>query len=197
MSHSITIISINIKLLYLLVLVFCICCNKIFILLNFFHVSLITIINILHMLNKYSSLYTSSLVFKVHISLIYAPLIMFTTSLVVQEQGLTFDWWLWLHILIIIHRMFTHLPTSKACHSMWVCLCSIMACIALSLNLSLKSLSEQKIHLPAEVMELIMLFEVLSEKFKPQHNETILSLQYCKVARKQNENTEVRNGLDV
>ena len=34
------------------------------------------------------------------------------------------------------------------------------------------------------------LFEVASEKFKPQHNETILSMQYCKLTREQNENAE-------
>ena len=28
------------------------------------------------------------------------------------------------------------------------------------------------------------LFATLSEKFKPQHNETILSLQYCKLKKK-------------
>ena len=33
-------------------------------------------------------------------------------------------------------------------------------------------------------------FEVLSETFKPQHNETILSLQYCKLRREQSENVE-------
>ena len=34
------------------------------------------------------------------------------------------------------------------------------------------------------------LLEVLSDKFKPQHNETVLSLQYCKLTREQNENAE-------
>ena len=33
-------------------------------------------------------------------------------------------------------------------------------------------------------------FEALIENFKPQHNETILSLQYCKQASKQNETAE-------
>ena len=32
------------------------------------------------------------------------------------------------------------------------------------------------------------LFEVLSKKFKPQHNETILLLQYWKLIREQSEN---------
>ena len=27
------------------------------------------------------------------------------------------------------------------------------------------------------------LFKILNEKFKPEHNETILSLQYCKLLR--------------
>ena len=31
------------------------------------------------------------------------------------------------------------------------------------------------------------LFEVLSEKFKPQHHETMLSLQYCKLIREKKE----------
>ena len=34
------------------------------------------------------------------------------------------------------------------------------------------------------------LFEVKSEKFKPQCNETILSLQYCKLIRQQSEQAE-------
>ena len=34
------------------------------------------------------------------------------------------------------------------------------------------------------------LFYILSEKFKPQHNEIMLSLQYFKLAREQNENVE-------
>ena len=34
------------------------------------------------------------------------------------------------------------------------------------------------------------LFEVLSEKFKWQHNEMILALQYCTLIREQNENAE-------
>ena len=34
------------------------------------------------------------------------------------------------------------------------------------------------------------LLEVLSEKFKPQYIETIVSLQYCKLIRKQNDNAE-------
>ena len=34
------------------------------------------------------------------------------------------------------------------------------------------------------------LFKVLSDKFKPQHNEMILSLQYCKLVRQQKENTK-------
>ena len=33
-------------------------------------------------------------------------------------------------------------------------------------------------------------FEVFSEKFKPQHNKTILSVQHCKLTREQNENVE-------
>ena len=33
------------------------------------------------------------------------------------------------------------------------------------------------------------LFEVLRDKFKPQHNETIL-LQFCKIAEEQSENAE-------
>ena len=32
------------------------------------------------------------------------------------------------------------------------------------------------------------LFEVLSEKFRLQHNETILSMKYCKFIRRQNKN---------
>ena len=32
------------------------------------------------------------------------------------------------------------------------------------------------------------LFEVLNEKFKLQHNATILSLQYCKLIKEQNKN---------
>ena len=31
---------------------------------------------------------------------------------------------------------------------------------------------------------------MLSNKFKPQHNETILSLHYCKVTRAQNKNAK-------
>ena len=31
------------------------------------------------------------------------------------------------------------------------------------------------------------LFKVLSQKFKPQHNKIILSLQYCKLIREQSE----------
>ena len=34
------------------------------------------------------------------------------------------------------------------------------------------------------------LFEVLSEKFKPKHNETILPLQFCKLIRQQNKNAD-------
>ena len=34
------------------------------------------------------------------------------------------------------------------------------------------------------------LFEVLSDKFKPEHNKMILSLQYCKLEREQYENVE-------
>ena len=34
------------------------------------------------------------------------------------------------------------------------------------------------------------LFEVLKEKFRLQHNETILSLQYCKLQRKENESAQ-------
>ena len=34
------------------------------------------------------------------------------------------------------------------------------------------------------------LFEVVSEKFKPQYNETILSLQYNNLIREQGENAE-------
>ena len=34
------------------------------------------------------------------------------------------------------------------------------------------------------------MFKVLSEKFQSQHNETILSLQYCKLIREQRENAE-------
>ena len=34
------------------------------------------------------------------------------------------------------------------------------------------------------------LFGVLSDKFKPEHNEMILSLQYCKLAIEQNEEAE-------
>ena len=34
------------------------------------------------------------------------------------------------------------------------------------------------------------LFEVLSEKFKPQHNERILSLQYQKPIREEKKNAE-------
>ena len=34
------------------------------------------------------------------------------------------------------------------------------------------------------------LFETLNSKFRPQHNETILSLQYCKLSRQSNENAE-------
>ena len=37
-------------------------------------------------------------------------------------------------------------------------------------------------------------FKVLSETFKPQHNETILSLQYCKLIREQSENAEGLKG---
>ena len=33
-------------------------------------------------------------------------------------------------------------------------------------------------------------FEVLSENFKPQHNKTTLSLQYCKLIREERESTE-------
>ena len=34
------------------------------------------------------------------------------------------------------------------------------------------------------------LFEVLSEKLKRQHNEIMLSLQYCELIREENESTE-------
>ena len=34
------------------------------------------------------------------------------------------------------------------------------------------------------------LFEAQSEKFKPQHNETILSLQYCELIREKKESAE-------
>ena len=34
------------------------------------------------------------------------------------------------------------------------------------------------------------LFNVLKEKFRQQHNETILLLQYCKLQRKENESTK-------
>ena len=34
------------------------------------------------------------------------------------------------------------------------------------------------------------LFEVLSDNLKPQHNKTMLSLKYCKLARVWNENVE-------
>ena len=34
------------------------------------------------------------------------------------------------------------------------------------------------------------LFEVLSDKFEPQHNETILSFQHCKNDERENENVE-------
>ena len=34
------------------------------------------------------------------------------------------------------------------------------------------------------------LFESLSQNFKPQHNETILSLQFCTLAMEQSENAE-------
>ena len=36
----------------------------------------------------------------------------------------------------------------------------------------------------------IALFAVLSENFKLQHNETILSVQYCKLIRQQSENAQ-------
>ena len=38
------------------------------------------------------------------------------------------------------------------------------------------------------------LFEVFCEKFMSQHSETILSSQYCKLIRKQNENAKERMG---
>ena len=34
------------------------------------------------------------------------------------------------------------------------------------------------------------LFNVFKEKFRPQHNEMILSLQYCKLHRKKNESAQ-------
>ena len=34
------------------------------------------------------------------------------------------------------------------------------------------------------------LFKVLSEKLKSQNNETVLSLQYCKLIKEQNVNAE-------
>ena len=34
------------------------------------------------------------------------------------------------------------------------------------------------------------LFEVLGNKFKPQHNEMILQLKYCKLVKKQSTNAE-------
>ena len=36
------------------------------------------------------------------------------------------------------------------------------------------------------------LFEVLSEKFKAQYNETLMSLQPCRLTGEQNENAEER-----
>ena len=33
-------------------------------------------------------------------------------------------------------------------------------------------------------------FQGLSEKFKPQHNETILQLQYCKLIKEKNVNAD-------
>ena len=38
------------------------------------------------------------------------------------------------------------------------------------------------------------LFKVLSEKFKLQHNETISSLQYCKLVREEKESDKERMG---
>ena len=31
---------------------------------------------------------------------------------------------------------------------------------------------------------------MLNNKFRPQHNETVLSLQYCELSRHENENAE-------
>ena len=36
----------------------------------------------------------------------------------------------------------------------------------------------------------VVLFGVLSEKFKPWHNETLLPLQYCKLIRQESVNAE-------
>ena len=38
------------------------------------------------------------------------------------------------------------------------------------------------------------LFNVLKEKFRPQHNQMILSLKYCKLHRKENETVHKRMG---
>ena len=54
---------------------------------------------------------------KVCVSLIYAPLFMFVASHVAQKQALTFDWWLWLHVVILICCIFILSPTSKTCYA--------------------------------------------------------------------------------
>ena len=36
----------------------------------------------------------------------------------------------------------------------------------------------------------VELFELLSEKIRPQQNRTILSLQYCKLIREQSQNAD-------
>ena len=44
----------------------------------------------------------------------------------------------------------------------------------------------------------IRLFNVLKDKFRLQHNETILTLQFCKLQRKENESIqEWMSGLQI
>ena len=92
---------------------------------------------------------------------------MFTASLVAQKQALTFDGWLGLHVLLFIHSMFICHPPSKACFTMCDHLCLFMACIAMpqSLNLSLKSLSEQKYTLHSKKLYCMPLFLQLDNPY--------------------------------
>ena len=49
--------------------------------------------------------------------------------------------------------------------------------------------SDNKVHMTV-IQICAGLFKVLSDKFRTQYNKTILSLQYHKVTREQNENSE-------
>ena len=62
----------------------------------------------MHVFNKYSLLFTSTLFLK-YISLVYAPLIMFTASHVAKKQALIFDWWTtYVLVLYMTAKIFTY-----------------------------------------------------------------------------------------